>query len=390
MSDVQTWSTTAGSNNSASPNGFPENMAPSGVNDSAREVMAAIAKYRADTDGVNSSTGSANAYVLAASRTITAYAQGDRFCFKANFTNTGAATLNVDAVGAQSIKRIDGTALQAGDILSGAVVDVVYDGTNFQLLSATQQSMPADNTLCPHSRLVIAYASAATLTISADTVVLEDSSGKQVKFSTLSETLTISSTGANGRDVSDNSGNEQASVWYHLFAIGKTDGTLDVFASQVGYPGSGTSIYTRLPSGYVYAGYIGAAYNDSSSDLRDFYQRGADVASWSAASVLNAGTAATFTAVSLATEVPVTARVVKIDGRSVATGAVTSVTGVMASDGSGTTLQYGFFVAGSGGASSAAMLGRTHGELLLTTAQQIKYYAVAGTSVTANVTGWRY
>ena len=42
MSDVSTWSTTANANNSASPNGFPENMPPSGVNDSAREVMAAI------------------------------------------------------------------------------------------------------------------------------------------------------------------------------------------------------------------------------------------------------------------------------------------------------------------------------------------------------------
>jgi len=140
VSDVQTWSTTAASNNSASPNGFPENMPPSGVNDSAREVMAAVAKYRADTDGVNTSTGSANAYVLAASRTMTAYAQGDRFCFKANFANTGAATLNVDSLGAKDIKRLDGSALVAGDIAADAIVDVVYDGTNFQLLPTLPRS----------------------------------------------------------------------------------------------------------------------------------------------------------------------------------------------------------------------------------------------------------
>lgn len=140
MSDVHTWSTTAASNNSASPNGFPENMAPSGVNDSAREIMAAIAKYRSDTDGVNTSTGSANAYVLAASRTMTAYAQGDRFCFKANFANTGAATLNVDSLGAKDIKRLDGSALVSGDIPADAIVDVVYDGTNFQLLPTLPRS----------------------------------------------------------------------------------------------------------------------------------------------------------------------------------------------------------------------------------------------------------
>lgn len=46
MADVSTWSTTAASNNSVSPDGFPENMIPSGVNDSARENMAQIATWR--------------------------------------------------------------------------------------------------------------------------------------------------------------------------------------------------------------------------------------------------------------------------------------------------------------------------------------------------------
>lgn len=45
MSLVKSWSTSAGSNNSVSPNGFPEGMAPSGVNDSAREVMASVRAF---------------------------------------------------------------------------------------------------------------------------------------------------------------------------------------------------------------------------------------------------------------------------------------------------------------------------------------------------------
>jgi hypothetical protein len=118
-------------------------MAPSGVNDSAREVMAAVARYRSDTDGVNASTGSSNAYVLAASRVMTAYTQGDRYCFEANFANTGAATLNVDSLGAKGIKRLDGSALLAGDIQSGAFVDVIYDGTNFLLLNRFIQAASA-------------------------------------------------------------------------------------------------------------------------------------------------------------------------------------------------------------------------------------------------------
>ena len=45
MSAVSSWDTTAANNNSASPDGFPESMAPSGLNDSAREVMASIASW---------------------------------------------------------------------------------------------------------------------------------------------------------------------------------------------------------------------------------------------------------------------------------------------------------------------------------------------------------
>lgn len=45
MSNIKSWSTAAASNNSASPDGFPEGMAPSGVNDSARELMAAVRRW---------------------------------------------------------------------------------------------------------------------------------------------------------------------------------------------------------------------------------------------------------------------------------------------------------------------------------------------------------
>lgn len=135
MSDVQTWNVSAGSNNSAAPNGFPEGMPPSGVNDAAREVMAAVARYRSDTDGVNTSSGT-NTITLAASRTMTAYAQGDLFTFKAGGTNTGAATLNVDSLGAKNI-YFQGAALGGGEITNGQIVTVVYDGTQFQLINPT-------------------------------------------------------------------------------------------------------------------------------------------------------------------------------------------------------------------------------------------------------------
>lgn len=173
-------------------------------------------------------------------------------------------------------------------------------------------AVPAHNILCPHQRLRIDYATAATITIAADAVVLADSSGRLKRFAPLSETLTISSTGANGRDVVDNGGAEQATVWYHLFAIGKSDGTLDVFASQVGFPGSGTSIFTRLPSGYTWAGYLGAARNDGSANLVSFQQRG-HRAVISTAAPLTSGTATSLTSIDLSGRVPQTAQAVRYD-----------------------------------------------------------------------------
>lgn len=57
MSDVSTWSTTAASNNSAPPDGWPEGMNPNQVNDCAREMMAAIARMYLEGANQNSQSG---------------------------------------------------------------------------------------------------------------------------------------------------------------------------------------------------------------------------------------------------------------------------------------------------------------------------------------------
>lgn len=50
MSEIKDWSTTASLNNSVAPDGFPEGMAPSDVNNSAREIMASVRKHYDDTE----------------------------------------------------------------------------------------------------------------------------------------------------------------------------------------------------------------------------------------------------------------------------------------------------------------------------------------------------
>ncbi len=91
------------------------------------------------------STGSANAYVLTLSPALDAHIAGMPIMMKANHSNTGAATVNINSMGAVAIKRPNGDALQADDIISGQIIILVYDGTNYQLVTlATPEVVAAD------------------------------------------------------------------------------------------------------------------------------------------------------------------------------------------------------------------------------------------------------
>ena len=78
---------------------------------------------------------STDTYVITLTPPTLAYVTGQVFYFKANTVNTGAATLNVDGLGAKTIKKLHDQDLANGDIESGHIVEVAYDGTNFQMLS---------------------------------------------------------------------------------------------------------------------------------------------------------------------------------------------------------------------------------------------------------------
>jgi len=134
MAEIKDLSTTDASNTGR----FPENQNPSTVNDGARALEGMLARHNFDTvEGNLNSTGSANAYLVAANRTIAAYFDGMRQCFHANFANTGAATLNIDSVGAKTIKKNHDQDLASGDIEQHQFVEVVYSASDdtFQMIS---------------------------------------------------------------------------------------------------------------------------------------------------------------------------------------------------------------------------------------------------------------
>lgn len=75
--------------------------------------------------------GAANAYTATVNAAVTGLVAGQRLYFQANHTNTGAATMNVNGLGAVAIrtKRDSSVALGAGVFLSGGYYALVYDGT---------------------------------------------------------------------------------------------------------------------------------------------------------------------------------------------------------------------------------------------------------------------
>jgi hypothetical protein len=84
-------------------------------------------------------TGSGNAYVLALAPPITAYTTNQCFTFKANFTNTAAASLNINGLGAKTLKKFVSTVvtdLAPNDVTNGQIIGVCYDGTNMQLVGS--------------------------------------------------------------------------------------------------------------------------------------------------------------------------------------------------------------------------------------------------------------
>lgn len=134
-------------------------------------------------------TGSANAYAIAPSPAISAYAVGQIFSFEAANSNSGASTLNVNGVGTKNILKLNGaTALASGDINVGQIIIVEYDGTEFQMLN------PVANAPLTSSTLKFGgTGSDGSLSITSGTTTISASSAKNLVKNYTS--ISITSTG---------------------------------------------------------------------------------------------------------------------------------------------------------------------------------------------------
>ena len=183
-----------------------------------------------------------NVYTASPSPALSSYPTG--LTVLATFTNanTGGASLNLNSLGAVPI-LLNGAALPAGTITAAAVVTLIYDGTNFNMVTAT-----------PTAAYTLPVASTGTLGgIKPDgsTITVNPSTG--VASASLSYTLPIAATGTlggikpDGTTISVNPSTGVASaVTYAAFSI-KTSGFTAAVGGIYGVDSTSGSIPVALP-----------------------------------------------------------------------------------------------------------------------------------------------
>lgn len=127
------WSQTASADANADPTiNWAEGQAPSSINDSARAMMAATAKYRDDIAGAILTSGTSTAYALSSFQVFDSLPDlsGQMVAFTPHVTNGATVTLNVDSLGAKPLRTSPGVELQAGTIIQGTPYIATYNNTD--------------------------------------------------------------------------------------------------------------------------------------------------------------------------------------------------------------------------------------------------------------------
>lgn len=152
MAELNDLSTSAASNTAR----FPEAMARSQVNNSARELEAILARADKDNNGSLTTGGTSTAYTVTLNSQHAAWFTGLKFRAKLNATCGATPTINPTgsaALGAKSLYFSDGTQVTTGYLVSGGMYDFVYDGTNVQVTGVQTPVAAASETVAGKAEL---------------------------------------------------------------------------------------------------------------------------------------------------------------------------------------------------------------------------------------------
>lgn len=127
------WSRTAATNATADGTiNWAEGQAPSSVNDSARAMMAAAAKYRDDISGAIVTGGTSTAYTVTTYEVYSTLAlmDGSLIAFSPHATNGATVTLAVDGLAAKPLRLSPSVELTAGILVQGTPYTCLYNNAN--------------------------------------------------------------------------------------------------------------------------------------------------------------------------------------------------------------------------------------------------------------------
>ncbi|MET4801524.1 tail fiber protein [Bradyrhizobium sp. LB11.1] len=151
---------------------WAEGQSPSSVNDSARAMMAAIAKHRDDIAGAIVTSGTSTAYAVNSYQVFQSLLQlsGQVIAFTPHTTNGATVTINVDGLGAKPLRSAPGVELPAGTIVQGTPYAALYNNADAAFYLAGFFNNPYNvpigccidffGATAPNSSFVLAYGQA--------------------------------------------------------------------------------------------------------------------------------------------------------------------------------------------------------------------------------------
>jgi hypothetical protein len=241
------------------------------------QVQSTVAKLIGTIAGTDTITGTM-------SPTLTAYAAGQLFYFVAGGANTGAVTLNIDSLGAKAITRDGSTALAAGDINSGEIVVVIYDGTRFQMINAANSfgNTTINGTLTVTGKSNLAEVSTPSINASVAAVTTLTAAGASATSANIGTAVvtTLTATGA-----SVTSANVGTAVVTNLTATGASVASVNAgvalltTATVTNLTATGASIASANIGALTLAGISVASANFGVAVVTDLRVTGASVTS---------------------------------------------------------------------------------------------------------------
>lgn len=328
------------------------------------------------------SGGSANSQTLAVSNLGGSVPVGVKFAGIAGFTNSGPTQLNIGSTSLINVYKLTSSgpaALSGGEIRAGNVFVVLYDGTQYQLLTGVDTSGTGTLLLgSPVNAAAALTTAGTTVTFTTDQIAVGTAlSGQSYRLSSFSQALNISTTGIGGMDTGSAPTNGFVSIYA---AYNPSTSSVGIFATNAATSTSEVYAGANAPSGYTATGLIATLPTNGSSQLKPFLLRNRTVMQLSV-TVLSGGTASSFTSVSLSSAVPANA---KMAGGTIITPSDHGVN--IASDSGGL---FGFQTYGTTTTTSGIQM--QWGMPLNNTTPQTLYYRVGGTGgATIGVTTYSF